>query len=100
MATLQDLSKEQLVELFFLASEVNEKHLQVLQYITTQIGQKPQHPRGYIDLPINKMSCKEKDFRIKLDRVNFENAFNSDNPEILYSVMKQSLKDDLKTYTI
>ncbi|MEO1432511.1 MAG: hypothetical protein AAFV71_26260 [Cyanobacteria bacterium J06633_8] len=100
MATLQDLSKEQLVELFFLASEVNEKHLQVLQYITTQISQKPQHPRGYIDLPIKEMSDKEKEFRIQLDRVNFENAFNSDNPEILYSHMKQSLKDDLKTYTI
>lgn len=100
MTTLHDLSKEQLIELFFLASEVSEKHLQVLKYITTQIGQKPQHPRGYIDLPINEMSNEEKELRIQLDRVNFENAFNSDNPETLYMVMKQSFKDDLKTYTI
>jgi hypothetical protein len=100
MATLNDLSKEQLIELFFLSSEVNEKHLQVLKYITTQIGQKPQHPRGYIDLPINEMSSEEKEFRIQLDKVNFENAFNSDDPETLYKLMKQSFKDDLKTYTI
>ncbi|MEO1432636.1 MAG: hypothetical protein AAFV71_26895 [Cyanobacteria bacterium J06633_8] len=100
MATLNDLSKEQLIELFSLASEVNEKHLQVIQYITIQIGPKPQHPRGCIDLPIKKMSTEEKEFRVQLDRVNFENAFNSDNPEIFYSVLKQSLQDDFKMYTI
>lgn len=100
MATLRDLSKEQLVELLMQSLDVSEKHLQVLRYITTQIGQKPQHPSGYIDLPIKKMSDKEKEFRIQLDRVNFENAFNSDNPEILYSHMKQSLIDELKVYTI
>ena len=100
MATLSDLSKKQLIELLMDSLEVSEKHLQVLKYITTQIGQKPQHPRGYIDLPINEMSSEEKEFRIQLDKVHFENAFNSDTPETLYKLMKQSFKDDIKTYTI
>ena len=41
MATLSDLSKKQLIELLMDSLEVSEKHLQVLKYITTQIGQKP-----------------------------------------------------------
>ncbi|MGB6300811.1 MAG: hypothetical protein WBF90_32195 [Rivularia sp. (in: cyanobacteria)] len=100
MTSLHDLSKKQLIELLDLAFAVGSKESEVIQYLITQIQQRPQHPRITIDLPINGVSRDYADFRIRLDQVKYENACNSSNSNKLYEVMKESLEYDLNIYSI
>lgn len=100
MATLKDLSKEQLIELLDMTLSVNEKHLEILKYIMAQIQQKPEHPRGYIDLPIRQVSREVADLMINQSSEQHKIAAKSKDPNVLYSVMKQSIKSDFDTYTI
>jgi len=100
MATLHDLSKEQLIELLNMAFAVGDKESEVIQYLITQIRQKPQKPRITIDLPIKGVSREYADFRIQLDRIKYETASNSSDPNKLYEAMKESLEFDLNIYSV
>ncbi|NJO62516.1 MAG: hypothetical protein HC836_31100 [Richelia sp. RM2_1_2] len=100
MATLHDLSKEQLVELLVLATEVSEKEVRTIQYLITQMKQKPNHLRITIDLPIKEISRDYRNLKIESDRIDFEIAFKSSNPNKLFSVIKKGLEFDLNIYTI
>lgn len=100
MATLNDLSKEQLIELFDLSSKLIKKRSAVIRAITTQMRTNPHSPNSQINLPVQFMPKEQQMKEYENRRKEMNKADESDNPQLLYQAMKNKLTKDLESYSM
>lgn len=97
MASLMDLSKVQLIELIVNYTETIDKQLKVIQYLVKQIQENPQAPRGTIQRPIKEMSLADANAEQMKCAIDYIQAVNSSNPELLFEFMKSQSSTDIFT---